>query len=338
MTFPSQEKARVRGRVGKARRAAHPPRVCFVFWTRWPWIPGAASRVVEECLRFAVEALGGQHPAYVVLVKTPGKGTLVPEDLKNEEKEWRDAFEQLKARSAGMGTEFEFVYLPANQPVTAAWHMSFAVSRFWERADILAFPTMDFIDARLKAPYQLTRLAGKVDRAVATSARGAAQHFGKMIERVSVSLGFAVGGYKTKETKGKPVDWKRRGCQAAKDLIEHTIRCYASGVFSEYAGFQDLLKRYPDLRLRSEILVAHKEFWLKLMAADLLRLEPWEATIQLILSAVKVGSPIDQIEFEWLVEEGGKPDTVIVEQLERGMQCVRRLASSLKWRPIKPSA
>jgi hypothetical protein len=336
MTFPAQGHDGVDPRPAD-RGGALSSRVCFVFWTRWPKVPGAAWRIVEECLRFAVDALGGHQPAAIVLVKTPGKGTRLPEDLRVEEKEWRDACEQQQARCAGLGTAFEFVYLPANQPVTAAWHMSFALSRFWERADILAFPTMDFIDARLEPPFQLTPLDGQVEEAVAGSARGAARHFGKMLERVAVSRGLVIGGYKTRETNVSPVDWKRRGGQAAKDLLEHAIRCYASAVFSDNERFQALLTRYPDLRLRSEILVLHTELWLELLSADLLRLEPWEATIQLILNALKVGAAVDQIEFEWLVEEGGKPDAVILEQLERGQHCVRRLAASLQSRSIKAS-
>jgi hypothetical protein len=316
-----------------ATRSIDPSAVCWVFWTRWKVHPGVARAVVGECFTFAVEALGGRPPECVVIVKTPGKGTFRPEDLAREENEWRDAVEHQAAQSGG-DTEFEFQYIPASQPVTSAWHLGFGVSRFWERAEILAFPAMDFIDARLQPPFQLTPL-DRVGDEVAASVRNAAKCFGDMLKRVRESRGLAVGGFKTRETSvasDPERDARRRGGQAAKDLVENAIRCYASGMFDTFDAFQRLLAAHPDLRVRSEILVAHREYWLKLMAHDMLRLEPWEATIQLILSALIVGSPVDQIDFQWLVEDGGKPDTVIVEQLRRGIHCIDRLAVSLKWR------
>lgn len=319
-----------------ATRSSGPSAVCWVFWTRWKVHPGVAAVVVGECFKFAVDALGGQRPERLVIVKTPGKGTCRPEDLHREETEWHDAVEQLEAQSGGT-TEFEFHYIPASQPVTSAWHLGFGVSRFWERAEILAFPAMDFIDARLQPPFQLTPL-DRVGNEVASSARNAASCFGRMLECVGASRGLAVGGYKTKETTletDAERDEMRRGGQSAKDLVEHSLRCYASGVFNAFAPFQRLLAQHPDLRIRSEILAVHKEYWLKLMEHDMLRLEPWEATVQLILSALIVGSAVNQIDFHWLVEEGGKSDAVIVEQLRRGIHCIDRLAVSLKWRECR---
>ena len=84
---------------GGATRSIDTSAVCWVFWTRWKVHPGVAAVVVGECFEFAVEALGGQQPECIVIVKTPGKGTFRPEDLEREENEWHEAVEQLKAQS-----------------------------------------------------------------------------------------------------------------------------------------------------------------------------------------------------------------------------------------------
>jgi hypothetical protein len=98
-------------------------------------------------------------------------------------------------------------------------------------------------------------------------------------------------------------------------------------MFEDHHAFQALLRAVPQLRVRSEILALHRDFWLELMAKDRLRLEPWEATIQLILSALDLGFDVGQVDFHWLIEEGRKPDHVVAEQLRRGIHCIDRLAA-----------
>jgi hypothetical protein len=161
-------------------------------------------------------------------------------------------------------------------------------------------------------------------------------HFAEMLSLADVTHGLVLGGYDTVETQQPPQLYKRRGNQAAKDLVENAFRCYASGMFSHHEAFQRLLYAIPSLRVRSEILVFHRDFWLALMAHDMLRIEPWEATIQLVLAALDTGCAVDQVEFGWLVEEGGKPDTVIAEQLRRGIHCIDRLAAAYNALP-KPT-
>jgi hypothetical protein len=313
----------------------HGRRICFVYWTRWPHSPGIARAVIGACIQFTSRACGEGAQVRILLIKTPGREARTPDLLAQEEAEWREASDEAKGRCAELQFEFEFIYLPGNPPVTTAWHVCWSMSRFWESADILAFPAMDFIDAMLDPPHQLTPLATLQDD-VRKSVLDAPVHFAEMLNLANDTHGLAVGGYDTIETQQSPQLCQRRGNQPAKDLVENAIRCYASGMFGHHEAFQRLLDAIPRLRVRSEILVFHRDFWLALMAHDMLRLEPWEATIQLVLAALDTGCAVDQVEFGWLVEEGGKPDRVIAEQLRRGIHCIDRLAAAYNALP-KPS-
>jgi hypothetical protein len=96
-------------------------------------------------------------------------------------------------------------------------------------------------------------------------------------------------------------------------------------VFRSYQPFQELLSRFPDLRIRSEIIVMHRDCWEKLQRGGRLQIEPFEATLQLILGALLEDCLVDQVDFGCLLEEGEKPDSTVVTQLKRGIQTIERL-------------
>lgn len=114
-------------------------------------------------------------------------------------------------------------------------------------------------------------------------------------------------------------------------MLEAAFRCYASGVFRDYKPFQELLSRCPDLRVRSEIIVMHRECWEKLLRAGRLQIEPFEATLQLILGALLEDCTVEQVDFGWLLEEGNKPDSTVVTQLKRVFSACLRDVRAPGW-------
>jgi hypothetical protein len=54
-------------------------------------------------------------------------------------------------------------------------------------------------------------------------------------------------------------------------------------------------------------------------------MEPFEATLQIVLGALLEGCVVEQIDFDWLIEEGGKPDTAVAEQIRRGILTIDRI-------------
>lgn len=305
-----------------------PNRTVFCYWTRWaPPKQGTAEAaaeqafaVVRECYRFACDSMEGRAPGAMFLMKTPGRGVADAASIRAEEHAWQDAMARLAADFEA--TRFEFRYVAAELPVCAAWNLAWNLSRWWENGDILAFPAMDLIEPRLAAPFNFpgfSEAPGHVQSAVLA----APLHFGRMLGQTAGHRGLAIGGYRTYEADGSASE--RRGGLSAKDLLEASIRCYASGVLAGHDGFRALLERQPRLRVRSEILALHRDCWTRLREGRRLSLEPWELTVQLILGALLEGCAVSQVDFRWLIEEGSKDDPRIVEQLQRGCLVVDRL-------------
>jgi hypothetical protein len=304
-------------------------KVVFCFWTRWPlnyrrvtagMSSEVARAVLDRCRDFARASLGGASDSALFLLKTTGKGANDPAALRAEEAAWREA----------AGADFEFQYLACSLPVCSGWDVCWHASRWWEKGDILAFPTMDFIDVMLADEYRITSLRG-LDKGVRACLGAASAHFGDMLRIAEESRGLVIGGYRTcdhyapEREDEKKRDRIRRGGLPAKDLLEAAFRCHAAGIFHDYKPFRELLSLYPDLRVRSEIIVIHRECWEKLLRARRLQIEPFEGTLQLILGALFEGCSVDQVDFGWLLEEGDKPDTTVVAQLKRGVQTIERL-------------
>jgi hypothetical protein len=263
-------------------------KVVFCFWTRWPFTYGrvtagmsaeVAQAVVDKCREFARASLGGADQPAVFLLKTTGNGANDPDALRAEEAAWRDA----------AGADVEFRYLAGSPPVCAGWDACWQASRWWEKGDILAFPTMDFIDVMLSDTHRITSLDG-LETDVRACLGAASAHFGEMLRRAEKTRGLVIGRYRTcdhyptERAEDKKRDRIRRGGLPAKDLLEAAFRCHATGVFRDYKPFQELLRRFPDLRARSEIIVMHRVCWEKLLRAGRLQIEPFEATLQLILA------------------------------------------------------
>ena len=77
--------------------------------------------------------------------------------------------------------------------------------------------------------------------------------------------------------------------------------------------------------MRSEILGIHRDCWERLRSAGRLRIEPWEATFQLIVGALAEECHVSQVDFGFLLEEGRKPDLSVLEQTRRGLHLLDRL-------------
>jgi hypothetical protein len=317
-------------------------RVCFCYWTRWPFRSGnvrsdsdlrdAARAVVQACWKFAAESMAGGVPALFFLLKTAARDANESEALRIEEQAFGAAMAELEASHAGSGTAFEYRYIPVQPVVCVPWELAWKMSRWWERGSVLAFPPMDFVEAIVDEPYRVGS-TGSVPQDIMASVRQAAARFHVLLERTAVNRGLTVGGYRTHEVYSDSEQGRgtrlgntgRRAGLAAKDLIEAALRCCAAGTFEKFQPFAGLLERQPDLRLRSEILAIHKECWSKLHHAGRLAMEPFEATLQLILGALLEGCAVDQVDFGWLLEYGEKPDTAVVEQIKRGLNTIDRL-------------
>jgi len=309
--------------------------VAFVFWTRWPYvydrprttpeIAALARAVVEACWEFARRALDGGTPRRFAVYKTPGKGVITRADLREECHAWETGAAAAFRALGVQGSDATFVYHPVcDLPVCTAWSTFWQLSDWTATADILAFPAMDSIDVMLSEPFQLTRLDRLPDD-VKKTVLEAPERFGELLRTTHQTRGLSIGGFNTVEVQpstGEPLPGI-----AMKDRIEDAVRLYTAGTFWELQSLRKLLEPCRDLRVRSEILAVHRECWEALKAGRRLYVEPWEATIQLILGSLLENRQVQQVEFGYLIEETGpKPPTVFVEQLRRAIHTIERLA------------
>jgi hypothetical protein len=182
---------------------------------------------------------------------------------------------------------------------------------------------MDYVDALLADDaHRITRYSALGEH-IQSRLRQAPRAFRELLRQTAEHKGLTIGGYETIELE--PEDQLRRGGLAAKDLLEASFRCCAAGMFYDFAPLQHLLKTYPRLRMRSEILGIHRDCWEKLRSAGRLRIEPWEATFQLIVGALAEECHVSQVDFGFLLEEGRKPDLSVLEQTRRGLHLLDRL-------------
>jgi hypothetical protein len=309
----------------------NPSEVVVGFWSKWRYRPGSAEpdsrTVVAECWKFIREALGGE-PGAIYLLKTPGAGADDDHSRRLEESAWRAAMADLESENRQCGTEFQFRYFTAPLTTNTAWEVGWWSFEWWTKGSILAQPAMDFIEARFRPPQQLAELDA-INPEIRPAIEDAPRHFGNLVRATARHQGLTVGGYRTHEWKQEKGLLERRGGLAAKDLIEAAFRCYASGALAGYKPLQELLNRYPALRLRSEILAVHRNCWNALRRGKRLGGEPWESTMQLVLGALLEGCTVEQEPFGWMLEEGNpKPDSVVAEQMRRGLHLIERLRQS----------
>ncbi len=305
-------------------------RVVFAFWAMgapWDNSEQVAQGVVNACWDFACDSLKGETPGKMFLLKTAGACVNDPSDLIcSQEDWWHNALMNL--RNHTKNTEFGFKYLALNLPVCTGWDVAWRLSRWWNMEDsILAYPAMDYVVARLPPDLlQRTHLkeAHEDDLAIM---RAAHVPFCQLLEQTAENRGLGLGGYRTKETS--PSLLARRYGLAAKDLLEAALRCYVSGVLNDYRPFQNLLGKYPELRVRSETIAIHRNCWEK-VREKCSRGEPWESTIHLIVSALLEDCSVSQVDFRLLLEPP-KDDPVVVEQLRRAIHSIERLR--LFWFP-----
>lgn len=293
----------------------------FVYWTRWGEyrenaVFDVAYAVIKACWEFA-HRCGTAQVASVTIVKTPGDPD---DDFTMEEMEaWNAAFQEFKD-SLSTPVPFDFYYHHVfGLPFCSAWAASWQLSRWWNHdAEALAFPAIDLVETLLPDKMRYTPHA-EIDAGIEAELAKAPDCYDSLLQLVSQTHGLAVGGYRTVEF----VDGQLNE-HPLKDLIEESVRAYTAGRLPDFPNLKQLLKQYPDLRIRSEIFAMHRNCWNRLEAVQ--RMDPWAGTFQLIAEALKRGIAVDQEDFGVMLEDGRKSPRTFVEQFERYKLILERWA------------